>query len=182
MIDEKGTETDSQTETIFYITMPLLLTLYCRYAKLSANKIQRKFFIMDCFAFSIVDLRVDDLPEGMLFVSSPLPSLSWRMIASAPGATQQNYRITAKDADDGDLLWDSGVVESSVSAGIRWGGQRLSSRCRVKWQVRVTDDKGNTAVSNEAFFETPLFENSDWSAKWIWFDGNNPADKKELRF
>ena len=132
--------------------------------------------------FSIVDLRCDNLPSGMLFVSSVQPSLSWRMNASAPGVMQQSYRVTAADADNGDLLWDSGAVESSVSTGIRWGGKALSSRCRVKWQVEVTDDKGNRAVSDEAFFETPLFRNSDWSAKWIWFDGNNPAVSSPLPY
>ena len=114
---------------------------------------------------SVIELWVDALPSGMIFVSSPQPSFSWRMISPRSGAMQRSYRITAKDADNGNVLWDSGVVDSGVSTGIRWGGRALKSRCRVKWQVSVVDDHGNTAVSAEAFFETPLFRNSDWSAE-----------------
>ena len=131
---------------------------------------------------SVIDLRVDALPSGMIFVSSPQPSFSWRMISPRSGAMQRSYRITAKDADNGNVLWDSGVVDSGVSTGIRWGGGALKSRCRVKWQVSVVDDHGNAAVSAEAFFETPLFRNSDWSAEWISFDGNNPAIPSPLPY
>ena len=124
--------------------------------------------------FSISGLRVDGLPAGAIFCASTLPSLSWQMESSAAGCMQRTYRIIAED-ENGSLLWDSGVVTSGDSAGIRWGGAPLASRQQVFWQVEVENEKGEKAVSGKSFFETPLFSNSDWSAQWIWFDGNNPT-------
>ena len=132
--------------------------------------------------FSIEDLRIDGLPSGKLFCASVCPSFSWRMISLYPGTMQESYRIVAKNSDSEELLWDSGIVESDISAGIRWHGKPLPSRCRVKWQVAVTDTEGNSVISAEAFFETPLFKNTDWSAKWIWFDGNNPVTSSPLPY
>ena len=85
--------------------------------------------------FSIEDLRIDGLPSGKLFCASVCPSFSWRMISPYFGTMQQCYRIVAKNVDSEELLWDSGIVESDISTGIRWGGDVLPSRYRVKWQV-----------------------------------------------
>lgn len=40
---------------------------------------------------------------------------------------QQCYRIVAKNVDSEELLWDSGIVESDMSTGIRWGVDALPS-------------------------------------------------------
>lgn len=132
-------------------------------------------------AFSIVDLRIDGLPPEAIFCASERPSFSWRMESDRPGCCQRSFRITAQD-ENGVILWDSGVVESDISTGIRWGGTELASRSRISWQVSVTDDTGVESVSGKVWFETPLFHNSDWSAKWIWFDGNNPANYAPLPY
>lgn len=43
----------------------------------------------------------------------------------------------------------------------------MHSRQRVLWRVEAEDSAGNTAVSEEAFFQTALLEQTDWRAKWI---------------
>ncbi|MBR7130899.1 MAG: family 78 glycoside hydrolase catalytic domain, partial [Lentisphaeria bacterium] len=129
---------------------------------------------MNLDSINVEDLRVDGLPSGMMFCASQLPSLGWKITGERPGLKQHSYRIRARNSA-GEILWDSGKVVSDISAGIRWGGSKLNSRCRVVWQVAIEDDKGNYTESSEAVFETPLFANSDWMAQWIWFDGNNPT-------
>ncbi len=124
--------------------------------------------------FSVDDLRVDGLPSGAVFCSSRRPSFSWQINCDSAGFQQYSYQLTAVD-EKGELLWDSGVVLSDISSGIRWGGRELASRQQVWWQISVTDTCGNCTVSEKAFFETPLFDNHNWDAQWIWFDGNNPA-------
>ena len=124
-----------------------------------------------------VDLRVNNLP-GYNWIGDRFPVLSWK-ISGKSGTIQQYYRILAasstamlKTPD----LWDSGWVKSDCSNGIRWGGAKLRSRQQIFWQVEVRDQYGNNSgLSEAAGFETALLNNSDWKARWIFFDGNNPA-------
>ncbi len=131
--------------------------------------------------FSICDLRVDGLIPGAVFCASRRPSFSWQMQSTVAGVMQCSYQLTAWD-ESGKILWDSGEVVSAESCGIRWGGDELSSRCVVYWQVMVKDGRGNCVTSEKQQFETPLFDNRDWDAQWIWFDGNNPSIPSPLPY
>jgi len=144
-------------------------------------KIRIGDLLMKNQSFSVCNLRIDGLPAGAMFCASRRPSFSWSLESSRPGTMQKSYQIAVSDVQ-GKLLWDSGVIESDISAGIRWGAKELESRTRAVWQVSVTDDAGNCVVSEKSYFETPLFNNSDWSAKWIWFDGNNPSAPAPLPY
>ena len=83
-----------------------------------------------------VENRVD--PVG---IDVTTPRLSWT------AATQYAYQVRA--ATDAAELWDSGMVVSSQSTGVVYGGAALLSRMRVSWQVRVWTVSGPGPVTLE---------------------------------
>ena len=112
--------------------------------------------------------RVD--PIGIDVTS---PRLSWTL--NLGGALQYAYQVRAASSrallsqNVGDL-WDSGMVMTSQSSGIVYGGAALQSRSRVFWQVRVwTDPNTDTPSpwSATACWEMGLLNPSDWQAQWI---------------
>ena len=135
---------------------------------------------MTMIAAEIYDLRVDSLPSGKMFCASRLPVFSWKFRSERRGFRQQACRIRA--FSEGKLLWDSGKCPGSGSVCIPWGGEALDSRTAVTWRVTAWDEEGNELNSPEASFETSLFSNADWSARWMKFDGNNPAAPAPLPF
>ena len=102
------------------------------------------------------------------------PRLFWNC---EDGITQTAYQILAKD-EDGNLLWDTGMVESGKMTHIPYEGKSLKSRDLVFWQVRVWDENGVEGPwSDVAFFEMGLMEASDWKADWM--TGDYKPKKKE---
>lgn len=92
------------------------------------------------------------------------PRFSW---LCEGGIKQSAYQIKAWSAD-GSELWDSGKVESSQMHLIPWGGENLTSRSQVEWQVQLWDENGEPGeISEPATFEIGLLKPSDWKAKWI---------------
>ena len=97
------------------------------------------------------------------------PLLSWN---AEGGKTQTAYEIVAET--DGKQVWTSGVVNSSsMSAEYP---QKLVSRQRVSWKVRLYDETNTAGEWAESTFEIGLLNASDWSAQWI--TGNYKVDKK----
>ena len=101
------------------------------------------------------------------------PRLSWTL--NLGGVAQYAYQVRAAGSSAllsqnvGDL-WDSGMVISSQSSGIVYGGAALESRTRVFWQVRVwtdTDSGTPSQWSATASWEMGLLNPSDWQAQWI---------------
>ena len=77
------------------------------------------------------------------------PRLSWNF---SEGSKQSAYQILAMD-EDGDMLWDSGKVESQQMHLIPWGGANLKSRSEVFWKVTIWDEKDEAETSDTAHFE-----------------------------
>ncbi len=122
-----------------------------------------------------------DIPDGLRceYLEDPLgiqnakPRFSWTAGGGNAPGIQNGYRILVADSEEGinsgaGNVWDSGVVRSSASSGIAFGGKALESAKRYFWRVLVwTDDAGQAAESKVASFETGLFNPSDWKGKWI---------------
>ena len=127
--------------------------------------------------FAAVSLRTDDL-NGTVSIGTAQPHFSWKM-AHCAGSMQSAYRIQAASSPeqlDFPDLWDSDWVESDQSVGVPWNGKALSSRKRVFWRVTLRDRHGKVSKpSAPAEFEVALLHNSDWKARWIYFDGGNPS-------
>lgn len=119
--------------------------------------------------FSVVDLKCEgfDSPLGL---TESRPQLSWRLESDRQGVRQVAYRVCASSLAQGfevPELWDSGRIESNQTAYIPYEGATLYSRERVYWQVEVEDETGATTRSDIAFFETGLFQKSDWKAQFV---------------
>ena len=97
------------------------------------------------------------------------PVLSWK-VTGASGQKQRSARIIiAADAALTLVLHDSG--EGDLSALGYTAPMALAPRTRYWWQVSVTSDDGETAVSEPAFFETGKM-NEPWAGQWIAMPGD----------
>lgn len=99
------------------------------------------------------------------------PEFSWNCQG---GTLQSAYRVVARkgnpsdpESREGEILWDSGKVESSSMTHIPYGGAPLGSRERVNWTVTLWDEKGEQGEEAPSWFETGLLFPSDWEASWI---------------
>ena len=97
------------------------------------------------------------------------PRLFWNCQG---GEKQTAWQIIAVD-DDGELLWDSGKVESRSMRAV-WGGTPIKPKTRVLWKVRRWDETETPGDWQEAGFETGI---DTWAAKWI--TGNYRVNKKQ---
>ena len=99
--------------------------------------------------------------------------LSWTLHGPGTGRAQRAYQVlVARDgerlAEEGDLSWDSGRVESASSGDIPYAGKALIKGGRYTWQVRVWDDQGLVSGwSGPATFEVELDSAGGWLASWI---------------
>ena len=96
------------------------------------------------------------------------PVLSWVLDR---GEKQTAYRVLASVS--GDIVWDSGKVESS--AMLVQCGYTAKARERVEWLVEVWDENDEMERSEQAYYEIGLIDRS-WSAKWI--DPEKEHDKE----
>lgn len=116
--------------------------------------------------YRIVGIRTE-YEEHPLGIDCQTPRFSWRMESSCPGAAQSAYclRVTG---EDGEILWDTGRVESRESSGIRYRGAALKAASRYTLSVTVWDADG-AGQCGESWFETGLFPAGDAfaGAKWI---------------
>lgn len=131
------------------------------------------------FAFALLCLAAQALTVNSLRTSAmhnPIgtddatPTFSWVMESSQRDVMQCSYSLKiAADAGMGNIVWQSGTVKSDRSVDVTASGLSLQPRTRYYWQVTVTDNRGNTAVSSEkAYFETGLMDAGAWGqTKWI---------------
>ena len=117
---------------------------------------------------SVVNLKTQGRVNP-LGVDEEQPAFSWQMQSGAIGAAQTSYQIVVKDAS-GNVVWDSGEVESSKSNEILYEGEALAPCSQYFWNVTVKDQDGAELISEEASFETSLMDESieAWDgAEWI---------------
>ena len=95
--------------------------------------------------------------------------LSWRLEGTGTGRAQRAYQVLVTPADpDACAAWDSGRVESAVTADVAYAGGPLTAGGRYRWKVRVWDEAGSmSGWSDPARFEVELDRTSGWHASWI---------------
>lgn len=127
----------------------------------------------------VTDLR-SDYRQNPIGLDIP-PQLSWKLETSRRGTVQTAYQIIVSSSpeklntDHGDI-WDSGKVNTSKSVGILYSGTELVSRQRYHWKVKVwTNNAFASCVSEPAFFEMGLLEQSDWRSGWIGYVPGMPG-------
>ncbi|MDR3229038.1 MAG: family 78 glycoside hydrolase catalytic domain [Puniceicoccales bacterium] len=108
------------------------------------------------------------------------------------GVAQTSYRIlvatspekiTAETPD----IWDSGVVKSDASVLVPYAGSPLKSRTHYYWNVLITAETPEKAVTLTAVSPQPLatfstgIRSNEWQAKWIgldkFFKGETPKGR-----
>ena len=106
-------------------------------------------------------------------IDTHVPRFSWKLASLLRGVKQQSYELRVGD-DAAALLkgerivWQTNVITSDQSILVPYNGPATESRKRYYWQVRVTDNKGNSSGwSAVQYWEMGLLSPDDWTAKWI---------------
>ncbi|MCL6443128.1 MAG: glycoside hydrolase family 78 protein [Alicyclobacillus sp.] len=112
----------------------------------------------------VTDLRVEHQrnPLGMDAIN---PRFRWTITATGYHVRQTAYRILVES--NGELVWDSGRVESEQSLDVPYAGPPLQSRQRYDWKVKVWDNKGRESAWSSGYWEMGLLHSKDWRARWI---------------
>lgn len=100
-----------------------------------------------------------------LNVDVKYPRFSWQIASNEKNIFQKSYQIIVKK--DNEILWDSQVVENRQTFGIAYAGVELVSRTSYVYTVEAVLSNGEIVCSEENTFETVLFDNSEWQAKFI---------------
>ncbi len=125
-----------------------------------------------------VELRCAHLLDP-LGVAPDRVRLSWRLEGTGTGRAQRAYQVlVTPEEPDAFAAWDSGRVETAVTADIAYPGgvfppgasraTPLTAAGRYSWKVRVWDETGAASGwSDQARFEVELDRTSGWHASWI---------------
>lgn len=114
--------------------------------------------------YAVNPMGTDD-PSPMFYWTMPSPGVR--------GQKQSAYRIQVASTPEGlesgsPDMWDSGKVESGLSAGVRYGGAPLQPSTRYYWTVTVWDADGKSLKpENYAWFETGLMDGGFADAGFI---------------
>lgn len=120
----------------------------------------------------VTSLRCEfrECPAG---VDNPTPRFSWRVQSDERGVCQCAYRIlvasraemlTPESAD----MWNSGRIDSPLSAGIAYAGKKLESSTYYYWRVEVwIDGRSASVCSGESHWLTGLYHDSEWGGTWM---------------
>lgn len=85
--------------------------------------------------------------EVLQAIVDPTPNFAWVVPVGDSGGRQTGYQIQVTEAAVGfdrglPLVWDSGIVESSLSLGVEYNGQGLQPLQTYEWRVRVGVEGG----------------------------------------
>ena len=118
----------------------------------------------DVSVYSIFDMKVNGMfnPEGL----DENPVFQWRLSSSEKGVVQVAYEIEVSD-DQNNVIWKTGVVDSSASYGIAYTGVPLKSGVRYTWQISSYNNRGDKSISDKQSFRMGMINLSAWNASWI---------------
>ena len=146
-----------------FIGFKLIENMLKRTLKLAVTLL---FTINYCAAqTSTQELTIEYL-ETPLGIDVVTPRFSWQMNTNEGihGQQQTAYQIKV-NSDSGDLLWDSGKVNSDISLAIPYKGEKLQSRTKYNWELSVWDEKEKVS-QNSSWFETGLMDSNPNSEQW----------------
>ena len=102
---------------------------------------------------TIGELKCENLISP-LAIDNTSPHFSWKMYSEENNVSITAYQVLvaselSKLTEGKTDLWDSGVVKSTESIGIKYEGKQLSSRQSGYWKVRVWDQSGKASKWSE---------------------------------
>ena len=98
------------------------------------------------------------------------PEFAWKLQSENENVMQKSYHITVRKEKDGEVVWDSGIVWSRQSVGIKYEGTELVPCTAYVWRVIVMTEQNEKAECMEQKWETGFLDTSmkAWNgAKWI---------------
>ncbi len=129
---------------------------------------------------SVVDLKCE-YETNPIGIDALSPQLSWRIESDTRNTVQSAYQIMVASTveqlkNDNPDIWDSGKINSSLSTGVNYEGQKPTSRQRYYWKVRIwKNDQEVSEWSLPAFFEMGLLNEEDWKGGWIGYAAGIPG-------
>ena len=113
-----------------------------------------------------------------------VPQFSWELESGERGVRQRSYHLqVSRGADFGELIYDSGEVQSDQSAQVRPQALRLISAARYYARVRVAAENGeDSGWSAPATFVTGLLGEEEWSAAFISGETEDHAGESDSRY
>lgn len=120
----------------------------------------------------ITALQVDYL-QHPIGLDNPHPRFSWKLESQQRGTMQQSYELRVatniRELQAGrNLVWESGKIRNDASVQISYAGPALKSKTRYFWQVKISDNHGNTSGwTAPDSWQMGMLDPGDWSAKWI---------------
>ena len=126
---------------------------------------------VDKGVLSLESLKTEYLSEP-LGIDVASPRFSWQLgeDISRRNITQKRYRITVFNENQ-ELVWDSGLRDSSNAHGVYYQGVPLTPKTKYEWKLWVEDQQGYIA-QRSSWFETGIMstspDNEGWmNAEWI---------------
>ena len=105
--------------------------------------------MLSVYALDVTNLRTEDY-RNPIGIDTKTIHLSWQLQSEQRSVMQTSYNIQiATDANYGNIVWESGKVDSDQSVNVEAKGFTPSAETRYYWRVTVSDNKGETAVSTE---------------------------------
>lgn len=104
------------------------------------------------------------------------PRFSWQLASDKRNILQTAYEIRVGTdpsvlAQGKGILWSSGLIQSDLSVYVPYQGSGLSSGKKYYWQVRVSDNMGQTSPWSEvAHWQMGILSAAEWKAQWIQAD------------
>lgn len=120
--------------------------------------------------FEVVNLRTE-YNTNPIGIDITIPRFSWELRSDIEKTMQSKFELvfalSEENLNNENYLWDL-MEESDRSVHIEYKGPELSSRQRVYWKVRVTDNHKRTSDWSEiSYWEMGLLNETDWSAEWV---------------
>lgn len=94
------------------------------------------------------------------------PRFSWQLVSDKKNVMQSAYEIKVSD-EKKKQVWTSGKVSSDQSVFVPYAGPALASGTKYNVSVRVWDNDKKASNWSDGWWQTALFDKSDWKAKWI---------------
>lgn len=119
-----------------------------------------------------IALRTEYL-ENPVGIDITQPRFYWKCRG---GNRQTAYQIIC--TCEGKTIWDSGKVCAANMTHIPYEGEKLRSKMRVGWSVRLWNEEDIPGDWSKAFFEMGLLDQGDWKGRWITGDYSPKKTKR----
>lgn len=123
---------------------------------------------MEKNTFKITKIYINQL-ETPLGLDVKTPVFSWQFQSDAPNMRQKKIRLLVARERDGQVCWDSGILETDFSLGLSYAGSPLEPECRYRVTLTAWNQR-DEAQEAESWFETGLLNPAPdaWEgAQWI---------------